>query len=505
MNTPGSMPVIASQTAGTAPLAPYSTPTTGAAIDLFLDANEGPGGCVDVAQLAATLPRDTVRRYAGPGALERQLAARFGLEPGRVLVTAGGDEAIDRACRAFLGPGKELILPIPTFEMIGRYAKQVGATIQTTAWDEGPYPIEGVLRLINERTAVIAVVSPNNPTGAIATAEDLRRLAAAAPRALLLVDLAYTEFADDDLTAAVLHLPNAIAIRTFSKAFGLAGLRVGYALGQEPIVQAMRASGSPFPVSTLSLAVAAEALRRAPGYLPGVVATVRAERDSLFQLLRELDARPLDSQGNFVLAEFADADWVWRGLASLGIGVRRYKPEAGLDRCLRITCPGDAASFTRLCAGLRHTLRPGSLLLDLDGMGPAGLGYTQDTETIAALRTLRRRRPLVLASRRSRAECRRGLEVLGITDLFETIVAAEDAAELPPIAAAKLATDRLGLAHSWAIASTPEAVEAALGSRFIPIGLVPTGSLGGDKARTLLSAGAARVIDSLTSLEQLLP
>lgn len=497
--------VIATQAAGAQPPAPYSTPTTGAAIDLFLDANEGPSGCVEVAQLAAALPRDTVRRYAGPVALERQLAARFGLDPARALVTAGGDEAIDRACRTFLGPGKELILPIPTFEMIGRYAKQVGATILTTAWDQGPYPIEGVLRLINERTAMIAVVSPNNPTGAIATAADLRRLAAAAPGALLLVDLAYTEFADDDLTAAVLDLPNAIAIRTFSKAFGLAGLRVGYALGPEPIVHAMRAGGSPFPVSTLSLAVAAEALRRAPAYLPGAVATVRAERVALTALLRELGARPLDSQGNFVLAEFADADWVWRGLASLGIGVRRYKPEAGLDRCLRITCPGDAASFTRLCAGLRLALRPASLLLDLDSVLLAGPGSTAAIEIIAALRTLQRRVPLVLASRRSRDECRRWLDDLGITSVFATIVAAEDAAGVSRLAAAKLATERLGLAPSWAIGCAPETVQAALESRLIPIGLVPSGSLDGDNARSLQSAGAARVIDSLTSLEQLLP
>lgn len=505
MNTLGSTPLIASQAAGAQPPTPYSTPTTGAAIDLFLDANEGPGGCVDVAQLAATLPRDTVRRYAGPAALERQLATRFGLDPARVLVTAGGDEAIDRACRTFLGPGRELILPIPTFEMIGRYAKQVGATIQTTAWDAGPYPIDNVLKLINDRTAMIAVVSPNNPTGAIATAADLRRLAAAAPQALLLVDLAYTEFADEDLTAAVLELPNAIAIRTFSKAFGLAGLRVGYALGSEPIVHAMRAGGSPFPVSTLSLAVAAEALRRAPAYLPGVVASVRTERDALVPLLRELGARPLESQGNFVLAEFADADWVWRGLASLGIGVRRYKPEAGLDRCLRITCPGDAASFTRLCTGLRHALRPGSLLLGLDGLTASEPGSTNVIETIAALRTLQRRVPLVLVSSRSRGECRRWLDGLGVTSLFATTVAAEDAADRSPIAAAKLATDRLGLAPPWAISCTPETLQVALESRLIPIGLVPSGTLSGEDARTLQSAGAARVIDSLTSLEPLLP
>ena len=347
---------------------PYALPTTGAAIDLFLDANEGPAGGVDLVQLVSSLGRDAIRRYPSAIALEQQLAALWGVDGSRVLVTAGGDEAIDRACRAFLGPGSELILPTPTFEMIGRYATLAGAQIITTGWPTGPYPIDSVLPLVNERTAMIAVVSPNNPTGAVASANDLRRLAAAAPGAVLLVDLAYAEFADQDLTAAALELPNTVVIRTFSKALGLAGLRVGYALGSERTVRAMRATAAPYPVSALSLAAAADALRRAPSFLPRSVARIHDERTRLAALLRELGATPLPSQANFVLAEFGDAEWVWRGLASLGIGVRRFKPAAGLDRSLRITCPGEEHAFNRLCDGLRTALRPQAMLFDMDGV-----------------------------------------------------------------------------------------------------------------------------------------
>lgn len=466
---------------------PYSTPTTGAAIDLFLDANEGPGGIVDAARVVAALSLDVARRYAGPASLERDLAASLSVPASRVLVTAGGDEAIDRACRTFLGPGKELVLPIPTFEMIGRYANQVGATVVTTSWDQGAYPIERVLALINARTAMIAVVTPNNPTGAIASADDLRALSAAAPDAVLLVDLAYTEFADRDLTNTVLQLPNAIAIRTFSKAFGLAGLRVGYALGPERLLQRLRANGSPFPVSTLSLAVAAEALRLAPASLPGVVARVREERTQLQSLLQRLGARVLPSQGNFVFAEFADADWVWRALASLGIGVRRYKPEAGLDRWLRITCPASAPSFDRLCNGLQQALRPTSVALELAAAGAQPdelLDRAFSRREIEALRSLRRRVSVWHSSRNPTLE--RWLDQRGLRDVLSP----------SSTEAAALSTS------AWIVTDSPNAVRDAIKARRIPIGIARPGTTGADALR---EAGAARVIDSFTSLEQLIP
>jgi histidinol-phosphate aminotransferase len=288
--------------------------------------------------------------------LQAELAVRFGVDAARVLVTAGGDEAIDRACRTCLEPGRELILPTPTFEMIGRYARAAGATVLETPWPGGAYPIEEVLGMVSDRTSMIAVVSPNNPTGAAVRAGDLALLAAGAPGAVLLVDLAYAEFADEDLTDAALALPNAVVVRTFSKAFGLAGLRVGYAMGPERIVRAMRSVASPYPVSALSAGAASEALRLAETYVPPAVSRIRDERDRLTLLLRELGARPRPSQANFVLAEFNDAERVWRALAALGIGVRRFVSDPDLKNSLRITCPGDGRSFERLCAGLRSAL-----------------------------------------------------------------------------------------------------------------------------------------------------
>ncbi len=351
----------------------YSPPVLGRPIDLFLDANEGPSWRLEGLQwqhLVGFGP-DIARRYPSTAQLEQILAARMQVDPACVLVTAGGDDGIDRACRACLEPGRTIIVPVPTFEIIERDAILAGAEVVRVPWPEGDYPIQAVLGAIDGRTAMVAVVSPNNPTGAVASSLDLEELAKAAPEAWILVDLAYTEFADEDLTRAALGLQNAVVVRTFSKAFGLAGLRVGYAIGPRRIIQAMRAMGSPYPVSSLSLAVAASALEQTPANLQRAVSRVREERGALAETLRVLGARPKPSQANFVLAEFNSSElreWVWNALAGLGIGVRKFAAGKELDCCLRITCPGNKAAFERLTRGLGAALRPEAVLLDMDGV-----------------------------------------------------------------------------------------------------------------------------------------
>ena len=321
-------------------------------IDLHLDGNEGAAPPAVLLELIAELGPETLRRYPRTEPLEALLAARFGVSPGQVVVTAGADDALDRACRAALGPGRELILPVPTFEMLERYPPLVGAACVRIPWPAGPYPTAQVLAFVWSRTGAIAVVSPNNPTGAVATARDLEKLAAAAPQVLLIVDLASAEFADEDLMTPTLRLPNAVAVRSCSKAWGLAGLRIGYAIGPEPIIDWLRAAGSPYPTSGLSLALAARRLETGVAQMDALVQRVRQERQQLFDVLQRCGARPLPSQANFVLARFADAGRVRDGLATAGIAVRRFPQRPGLDDALRITCPGDERAFARLTAAI---------------------------------------------------------------------------------------------------------------------------------------------------------
>lgn len=350
-----------------AQVTPYPTAAR-AGVDLRLDGNEGLLPAPALLDALYDAGPEVLRSYPDASGLERRIAERHGLDPACVVVTAGADEALDRLCRAFLGPGRECVLPVPTFEMLHRYPLLSGGILVEVPWPPGtPWPTAAVRRALTPRTGIVALVSPNNPTGTTLDAATLRAISAAAPTALVLLDHAYAEFADEDLTPQALALPNAVVVRTLSKAYGLAGARVGYVLGARTLLEPLRAAAGPYPVAGPSLLLAAAALRR-DAAVRGFVARVRAERAALADLLRALGAQPLPSQANFVLARFADPDWVRDALAGLGIAVRRVAGRAALHEHLRITCPGDGSAFTRLAHALRTALQPEALLLDLDGV-----------------------------------------------------------------------------------------------------------------------------------------
>lgn len=339
---------------GLAGLRPYRIAARPASLTLHLDGNEGAGPDAALLDELQRLTSDDLRLYPNPRGLEEQLAAHYNLAAEQVIVTTGGDDALDRCCRAALGPGRELVLPVPTFEMLERYPRLVEATHVPVPWPSGPYPTQAVLAAVTPRTGAIASVSPNNPTGAVATADDLRTLAAAAPQALLIVDLAYAEFADEDLTSVALALPNAIAVRTFSKAWGLAGLRVGYALGPAALIDWLRTAGSPYPTSAVSLALASRRLRDGTATMRTQVQEVRRQRAALFEQLTRYGAAAQPSQANFVFARVADAERVASALFAAGIAVRRFGKKPGLEDALRITCPGTPAGFDQLSSALER-------------------------------------------------------------------------------------------------------------------------------------------------------
>jgi histidinol-phosphate aminotransferase len=298
-----------------------------------------------------------VNRYPAVASLERVLAGRIGVGVERVVVTAGGDDALGRLCAMTLGSvggtGREIVLPTPTFEMLERYAGLAGATIVSPAWPGGAFPTAAVVGAIGPMTGAVAVVTPNNPTGAVATGADLRMVAEAAAKSgvggsmgpVVIVDLAYTEFADEDLTGAALSLPNVVVVRTLSKASGLAGLRVGWAAGPAELIARMRAFGHPYPVSGLSAAMAEAWLSRG-GTVMGAVLT-------------GLGAEVGVSQANFVLARVRGAAGLAARLAGRGIGVRVWTGRAGLEDCVRITCPGSAEGMARLTLALQEELKGG--------------------------------------------------------------------------------------------------------------------------------------------------
>lgn len=570
-------------------LRPYSPDAVPQPIDLRLDANEGIHPPVSIYDAAAGNGPEGVRLYPSVRALEARLARMIGCDPGRLLVTAGADDGLDRACRAVLGPGTDLVVATPTFEMIPRSARLAGASVIEVPWWEGEFPAAAVQDAVTPSTKAIAIVTPNNPTGLVARPADVISLATRNPGKLVMLDAAYEEFADQQISRLALELPNVVAFRTMSKAWGLAGLRVGYCFGDRRVIGWLRAVGGPYAVSGPSAAMAIDRLESDQEPTRVYIDSVRRERALLADHLRRLGVSAGASQGNFVLARFdqartgeRDDRWTRDALAGLGILVRRFSSRPELAGSLRITCPGEPEAFERLVNALSAALAPEAILFDLDGvladvsrsyrqaivhtcaqygvkvsaeaitaakaagdanndwilthrlLASAGVHASLDevtarfeaiyqgsderpglraTETLlcetSLLKRLALRFPLAIVTGRPRADAMRFLAEKGILPLFRTLVCMEDAERKPSPAPALKALGRLGVRSAWMIGDTVDDVRCARGAGVIPIGIVQPGEAGDPHTRataasTLLAAGAARVLDRLEDLENLL-
>jgi histidinol-phosphate aminotransferase len=322
-------------------------------IDLRLDANESP---VAPAGIAQSITADDISRYPDAAAFTRTWAKFLNVDPARTFIAAGADDALSRIVQALLEPGREAIITTPSFEMIPRYIAQAGAKSTALAWEFGPFPLDAALRARTGSTRVIFLVSPNNPTGQCATRDDLQSLSRSAPNATIVLDAAYAEFADDDLFDLALTLPNVIITRTLSKAWGLAGLRIGCVIAPESLIRALASVGQPYAVSATSLAIASRWLAIGEDDVIRSIHRVRTERRQLAALLRSFTIDALDSQANFVFARTPRAAEIADTLARQGIAIRTWSigPLAG---ALRITCPASEPDFARLCQALTSACR----------------------------------------------------------------------------------------------------------------------------------------------------
>jgi histidinol-phosphate aminotransferase len=341
----------------------YQPPLFAAPVDLDLSRNEGRATVTRVERSADELAAIT-SRYPDTTPLRAAISERHGVPAEQVLMTAGGDDALFRCLLA--NGGKTVVSTTPTFEMIRSYAAQLRTPLVEIPWWRGPFPVGDFLAEAAAGPRMAIVVAPNNPTGAVIDQAELERLAAAF--SLVVLDAAYADFAALDITPAALGLDGVVVIRTLSKAFGIAGLRVGYLLGSEELVAALSGYGSPYSISALSSVLAEEVLSGGEERIRPFLREVAAERETLTALLDELGCEPLPSQGNFVLATRVDPSWLVPAAATLGVGLRQFAGRPELAGCVRITVPGDRAGYRRLEEALRIILAPEALLFDMDGV-----------------------------------------------------------------------------------------------------------------------------------------
>jgi len=306
---------------------------------LRLDFNENTVGCSPrVLQRLRSLTGEELARYPDRDPGEKIVAAHLGLNPEEVILTNGTDEAIHLICETYLEPGHEAIIGVPTFAMYEIYAAATGVrVISAQAGEDLSFPAEKILEQMNERTRLIAVANPNNPTGALASQEDLLQIAEAVPRAAILVDEAYFEFCGETMMPQWRDVPNLFVSRTFSKAYGLAGLRIGVLTGNVEHMRMVRRASSPYNLNGVALACLPEALADQDFITNYVDEAIRGR----VRLEAELKARGIKywpSKANFVLMYFGESNLAFiSAMRERGILVRDRSGDAGCKGCVRIT------------------------------------------------------------------------------------------------------------------------------------------------------------------------
>ena len=310
---------------------------------LKLSSNENPLGPPPSAIAAIAEAASGAHRYPSTdhSALRACIGEVYGLQPARIICGVGSDEVLQFICQCFSGPGDEIIHTEHGFSMYPILAHMAGATPVKVPERERVVDVDAILDAVTPRTRIVMLTNPGNPTGTILPKGELERLADGLPRDVILVlDCAYIEYAEghdggEDLARS---RANVIMTRTFSKLYGLGGLRIGFGYGAQELIDVLTRVRQPFNLSVVQLA-AAEAAARDTGWATSCVAMNAEQRARLTGGLRQLGIACDDSHTNFVLARFASegaADSAEAHLRGQGILVRQVK-SYGFVNGLRIT------------------------------------------------------------------------------------------------------------------------------------------------------------------------
>ncbi len=324
---------------------------------LKLSSNENPLGPSTDAMQAIRDSAGQVHLYPSTdhAALRRAIAEVHGLDPDRIICGVGSDEVLQFVTQAFAGPGDQILHTAHGFSMYPILARMAGAAPICVPETDRMVDVDTVIDAITDKTRVILITNPGNPTGTMLAQDDLQRLIDAVPEDVVLVlDGAYAEYADayDGGISLLGDRSNVLVTRTFSKIYGLGGLRIGWGYAARSMIDVLNRLRQPFNLSELQMA-AAEAAVRDQTWVQDCAALNAAQRARLTGALRQLGLACDDSQGNFVLARFDSPDQARSADAALqaeGIIVR-HVANYGFPEGLRITV-GDAAQTGRVIDAL---------------------------------------------------------------------------------------------------------------------------------------------------------
>jgi histidinol-phosphate aminotransferase len=324
---------------------------------LRLDFNENTfGPSPRVMERLRAVTAEDLTKYPEREPVERIVAKHFRLHAEQVLLTNGVDEAIHLMCCAFLEAENEALIATPSFFMYDVSAQMMTPHLRKVQSDPSlEFPFERFITAITERTKLIIVASPNNPTGAVVSRERLLAIAAAAPHAVLMVDEAYYHFDGASVMSDLATVPNLIVARTFSKAYGLANLRIGMLAGNAELLKYVRKVSSPYNVNGIALDCLSIAIEDET-YLTWYVEQVRVGRERMMGGLAELGVPYFPSAANFVLMKIGPKHKeLVAAMRGHGVLLRDRSTDPGCDGFVRITI-GLEEHVTRGLEALRASL-----------------------------------------------------------------------------------------------------------------------------------------------------
>lgn len=339
-------------------MSPYNPPLEGRAQKLRLDFNENVSGCSPkvLETLRNAASRGFLATYPEYAEVLGRLGDHLGVAAEQVTIGAGTDEIINGILHAYVDAGDEVVMARPSFAMFKFYTQLVGG-IPVHVPFKGPnleFPADEIVRAIGPRTRAVCIASPNNPTGGVASLEDTLRVLTAADRCAVLIDEAYFDFHGETMVGLIEDWPNLFVARTFSKAYGMAGMRLGIGVSQRENIATVRKGQSPYGVNSLAVRCALAAMEDT-SYVRQYVSEVLRARERVYGALDELGLRHWPSKANFVLFELGpESRDICSALSEEGILIRDQS--AYFPGTARVTV-GPLRETDRFIRALRGLLR----------------------------------------------------------------------------------------------------------------------------------------------------
>ena len=331
----------------------YEAPAEGRWGKIRLDFNENTTGCSEAARRALrNLSGKKLAMYPEYQAPVKILAKYFGVKAEELLLTNGGDDALRVFFDTFVEPGSHILICEPTFPMYRYYAEIAGARVEMLKYSrEMEFPLAAVLKALRKRPRVFFLANPNNPTGTLVEKGAIKAILKAAPRTVVVLDEAYADFSGVTVVPWIRRYANLFIAKTFSKAAGLAGLRLGAVIAQRESLAWVSRAMPPFPVNAAAIAAGVAAVGERKTIELYIRETKRL-REWFADELKQRRVRVFPSEGNFLLADFGGAGpALFRKLTGHGILIRERSKDLG---------PG----FARIAIGTKKELR--SILRILD-------------------------------------------------------------------------------------------------------------------------------------------